>query len=236
MWHSFLPVLPPLAQAVVKISGHGAGPVFLEQLENVDPDPTQIFNRLLTLKKDPPTGRVDSQFPIIFMNEIESTGREWKSFVMRPVMRAEGWGGVRAVQWLRHTVRIVLAGLFIYAGAIKFIQPEVFLADVESYRLLPYWLAWGVALYLPPFEIVCGLALLFPRIRNAGGSILILLMGVFIVAIAVAWIRGLDISCGCFGNSGESANYLWLIVRDLLIVAALFFAGCGTFLHRNKYE
>jgi hypothetical protein len=33
--------------------------------------------------------------------------------------------------------RWVLAGLFIYAGAIKILRPDVFFGDVMSYRLLP---------------------------------------------------------------------------------------------------
>jgi hypothetical protein len=45
----------------------------------------------------------------------------------------------------------------------------------------------------------------------------------FIVAIAAAWLRGLDISCGCFGSSEGETNYLWLILRDLLIVGGLLY-------------
>lgn len=126
--------------------------------------------------------------------------------------------------WFQLLVRLVVAGLFIYAGAIKLLQPDTFLGDIESYRMMPYSLAWLVAFYLPPLEILCGLGLLWSKTRRASASILIGLMLVFIVAIAAAWLRGLDISCGCFGSSEGDANYLWLIVRDLLIVGGLLFS------------
>lgn len=121
--------------------------------------------------------------------------------------------------WAQLPVRIVLAGLFVYAGTIKLLQPDTFLADVESYRMMPYSLAWIVVFYLPPLEILCGLGLLWSKIRMPSAIILIGLMLVFIVAISAAWARGLDISCGCFGTTEGETNYLWLIIRDLLRVS-----------------
>jgi uncharacterized membrane protein len=118
---------------------------------------------------------------------------------------------------------MILTGLFVYAGVIKFIHPDAFLADVESYRMLPYSLAWMVSLYLPPVEIICGLGLWIPKLSRDSASILLFLMLVFIAAISGAWVRGLNINCGCFGSSVNEANYLWLIFRDLLISAALLF-------------
>lgn len=127
------------------------------------------------------------------------------------------------IAWAKVLVRLVVAGLFIYAGAIKMAQPDTFLGDIESYRMMPYVMAWVVAFYLPPFEILCGLVLLISMLRNVAAVLLLLLMIVFTIAIAVAWARGLDISCGCFGASETKTNYLWLIIRDLLIAGALIF-------------
>ena len=127
------------------------------------------------------------------------------------------------ITWIQLIVRVVLAGLFVYAGVIKLIQPGTFLSDIESYRMMPYSLAWLVAFYLPPLEIICGLGLLVPKLCKPSALILLLLMIVFIIAITVAWARGLDISCGCFGGAGEKANYLWLIIRDILFIVALVF-------------
>jgi uncharacterized membrane protein YphA (DoxX/SURF4 family) len=124
-------------------------------------------------------------------------------------------------------VRFVLAGIFIYAGLIKYLHPDVFLVDIEGYRLLPYPLAWVLAFYLPPVEIICGVLLLFSGIyRRSAAVILIVLMLLFMIAILSAWIRGLDISCGCFGAAKNSTNYPLLIIRDLVIFVGLAVVAC----------
>jgi len=131
------------------------------------------------------------------------------------------------ILWANAVVRwlcvLALAGLFVYAGVVKGLRPGVFLGDVESYRLLPYRAAWAVAFYLPPLEIVCGVGLLFGASRGAAAWLLAGLMLVFLVALGAAWARGLEIACGCFGGAGGSGatNYLWLVVRDLLILGGL---------------
>lgn len=137
------------------------------------------------------------------------------------------WPGIFGI--VVHLVRLVLAGLFIYAGAIKLIQPNTFLSDIESYRMLPYSLAWLTSFYLPPLEIFSGLGLLWAGTRRASATILVGLMVVFLFAIVGAWLRGLDISCGCFGTSGGETNYLWLVIRDLLILGGLLFSIRGPF-------
>jgi len=126
------------------------------------------------------------------------------------------------VKILLFFIRLILAAVFIYAGVIKFMTPDVFLADIEGYRLLPYSLAWALAFYLPPFEIVCGMLLLCPSIwHRSAAAALLLLMTVFLLVVLSAWMRGLDISCGCFGKSEVQTNYLGIMVRDLIILGGL---------------
>lgn len=132
-------------------------------------------------------------------------------------------GGFGLAQIANLLVRVVLAGLFIYAGVIKLMKPDLFLVDIESYRLVPYSLAWLTAFYLPPLEIICGLSLLLPRLYQPATLILLGLMLVFLIAIISAWARGLDISCGCFGVTADATNYVWLVGRDFLFLIALLF-------------
>jgi hypothetical protein len=50
-------------------------------------------------------------------------------------------------------------------------------------------------------------------------------MCVFIAALASAWSRGLDISCGCFGRENATADFPLLLARDgALLLAALAIA------------
>ena len=123
---------------------------------------------------------------------------------------------------LSAAVRVLLAAVFVYAGATKMGDPAAFAQDVMAYRLLPGAVSHVLAYYLPWLEIVAGLALLAPRWSRAGATVLATLMAGFTVTLASAWWRGLDITCGCFGGAGK-ADYGWLIAHDLLLLAGLAF-------------
>ncbi len=126
---------------------------------------------------------------------------------------------ITAVEWI---LRLVMGGIFVYAGIIKILAPDEFLIAVQSYHILPYSLAVATAFYLPWLELFCGLALWFRTAYRGSLSILIVLTIVFAVFIVSGWVRGLDIACGCFGTTDLSgANYLWLLTRDALFFLAL---------------
>lgn len=118
-------------------------------------------------------------------------------------------------------LRIGIGGLFVYAGAVKALDPVLFLKDIESYRLLPYVPAVLTALYLPYLELVAGVCVIFKKLDRGALGVLMGLVVVFILALVSAWARGLDVSCGCFGTRGAGANYPWLLTRDLFILAAI---------------
>jgi uncharacterized membrane protein YphA (DoxX/SURF4 family) len=120
--------------------------------------------------------------------------------------------------WLSRILHLLLGGIFVYAGVMKAARPLVFLDDVRSFALLPDPYAALLAMFLPWLEIFAGVAVITGRMRKGG---LLLLTGsllVFLLAIGIAWARGTDIRCGCFGGNVESSSYLTLIVRDLLLL------------------
>jgi uncharacterized membrane protein YphA (DoxX/SURF4 family) len=117
------------------------------------------------------------------------------------------------------SLRLSLAGIFLYAGGIKALHPQEFVRDLENYHLLSYPLAVGMALYLPWVEFICGIAILLPRWTHAATWLLMCLMLLFIAALAQGWLRGLNISCGCFGN--YSGGILWPLGRDLILLTML---------------
>ncbi|PYI74897.1 MAG: hypothetical protein DMF01_09095, partial [Verrucomicrobia bacterium] len=53
----------------------------------------------------------------------------------------------------------VVAGIFIYAGSIKALDPVQFANDIDNYKILPWPISVALAFYLPWLEIFCGLAL-----------------------------------------------------------------------------
>lgn len=115
-------------------------------------------------------------------------------------------------------IRLVIGGLFVYAGAIKVLNPASFSLEISHYRLLsPFWSS-ALAVYLPWLEIICGVLVIFRKRISSALSILFVLVAIYMIALGSAWSRGLDISCGCFGNTLEPANYMKLMARDVLFL------------------
>lgn len=129
-----------------------------------------------------------------------------------------GRAKVAVVILLRWTV----AGVFLYAGVLKALDPAEFAAQVDRYRLLPYMLSCAVGVYLPWLEILAGVALAAGIWRS--GAVLLLrgMLVVFFIALSCAWARGLDIACGCFGLSGNKSNYPASFLIDVGLLAALW--------------
>jgi putative oxidoreductase len=118
-------------------------------------------------------------------------------------------------------LRLLLGGLFIYAGIGKIWNPMGFSADIDNYRMLPYLLVTLMASVLPWVEVLCGLLIIFGRWLSGASLILIMLNVVFIIAIASAMARGLDIDCGCFSAAGNASRVgVQRLLEDALFLAA----------------
>lgn len=131
--------------------------------------------------------------------------------------------------WVSFVCRIILGAVFLYAGAIKIVDPEGFARVVGNYRILPDLLVNPTAVILPWVEIAAG-CLMIMGIWIEGASLLTGgLLIVFFFALCASLIRGLDISCGCFSTSAEAHRITWsFLVRDLLLLAMaafVFFTG-----------
>ena len=110
--------------------------------------------------------------------------------------------------------RLILSGVFFVSGVLKLVDLFAAQQAVAGYALLPEWALWPATLLLPWAEIVAAVGLWVPWVRSAARVLLAMLLLVFLVAIVSAWVRGLDITCGCFGGT-DTANYPWLVTRDL---------------------
>ncbi len=129
--------------------------------------------------------------------------------------------GRRLTLW--RIVDLIIAAVFIYAGAIKALDPVQFAHDIDNYKILPWTVGVGLAFYLPWLEIFCGLALILRRLYLGGLSILTALIAVFLGATIAAKFRGLDITCGCFGHASQHWNFSVHLALDLLLLVALIF-------------
>lgn len=116
--------------------------------------------------------------------------------------------------------RLLLGGVFIWASVDKILHPAGFAKAIHDYRILPIALVNLAAITLPWVEALAGVLLIAGIWVRAGALVLSVLLGVFLIAIAAALARGLDITCGCFSVSAEGARIAWdLLVRDVALLA-----------------
>jgi len=137
----------------------------------------------------------------------------------------------RAIIWIG---RLVLGGVFAYAGVSKLIFPNThlwpwfvlkfsivmnlssFATQVESYNLLSSQASSFVAHTLPFVEIVLGLLLLIGWRLRVWASLASVLMLGFLFAVTRAYLFHMDINCGCFGTPEKLTG--WTVIRDSAFV------------------
>jgi putative oxidoreductase len=126
-------------------------------------------------------------------------------------------------QYLPIAVRILLGATFIYAALLKIADPVAFAGSVAAYKILPYFASYLTAAVLPFVELSCGL-LLVCGYRVRGGALIIGAMNlVFMIALSVAILRGLDIDCGCFKQGGAKTTPWTALLRDTVFLAMTVF-------------
>ena len=125
------------------------------------------------------------------------------------------------VSLVMRVMAIAIGLVFIYAGAVKVIDPIEFARDIDNYKMLPWQVSVALALYLPWLEIFCGIGLITRILFRGSVLIVTALTALFIVATIIAKARGLDISCGCFGHASKYLNFSWHLVLDFVLLIGL---------------
>jgi uncharacterized membrane protein YphA (DoxX/SURF4 family) len=110
--------------------------------------------------------------------------------------------------------RLTLAIIFFYAGIEKIINPGDFAVAIYNYQLLPDCAINLSAIFLPWLEVFIAASLVAGIYTRGATLISALLFLTFATALTINLLRGLDISCGCFGVSSGNINWLYL-ERDL---------------------
>ncbi len=121
--------------------------------------------------------------------------------------------------------RLVLGGLFIYAGAVKVFDPLDFAQNIRNYRLVGQSLSFIAAAVLPWLEILAGAALAAGIWKRASALIITGLLVFFILLTLVTIARGLDVECGCFGALSRKSGF-GVVFEDL---GMLFMGLCLLF-------
>lgn len=117
--------------------------------------------------------------------------------------------------------------MFLASAVGKIADPASFADSVAAYRILPNFLINPFAMVLPWVEVFIGLSLINGVAVSGGALLAIALNFVFLVAVASAMARGLDIECGCFTVAKSKVGWE-LMARDLILLGMslmLFFGN-----------
>jgi putative oxidoreductase len=125
-----------------------------------------------------------------------------------------------AKRYLVFGLRLILAGLFLYAGAGKILAPYHFAAAIQAYQLFPQFLVGLAAVFIPWLEVVSALALLGGCKPRSALFILGTLIILFMATIALTMARGLDIDCGC-GLLADRPVGWPVLAEDALLLALI---------------
>jgi putative oxidoreductase len=133
----------------------------------------------------------------------------------------------RVVNFIRAFVRIVLGGLFLFAGATKAYDPGAFAIEIQRYNLIPWFPGALAAVYLPWLEILVGALLIVKRFERGALLLITCLLLLFTFALASATFRGLGIDCGCFGKAFTATGTIFPLVRNVVLLAGAGFLWRG---------
>src|SRR6202158_2289292 len=153
----------------------------------------------------------------------------------------------RAIIWFG---RLVLGGIFVYAGFFKRLIPNThlwpmfvlrfsismnissFAQQVESYKMISPEASQVVAHTLPFVEIMLGLLLLIGwRLRIWATAITAIMVG-FLAVVTPGCVLHMDINCGCFGTPEKLDGMT--VVRDGPFTALAWFMTIFGFMEARE--
>ena len=103
-------------------------------------------------------------------------------------------------KYLLLLIRLFLGFIFLFAAVFKIADVDTFAQSINNYKLLPDILNNLTAIILPWIELSAAFLLIFGVSVKENSAIISALLIIFIAAIFISLLRGLDIECGCFGT------------------------------------
>jgi len=101
-------------------------------------------------------------------------------------------------RWLPFLLRVLLGALLLWAAVSKLANPREFLESLDDYKLpLSHSLLQYAAIALPWVEFLCGLLLVANVWTKPALALSAALFFAFALATGQAWVRGVDLACGC---------------------------------------
>jgi uncharacterized membrane protein YphA (DoxX/SURF4 family) len=122
------------------------------------------------------------------------------------------------MNWVILALRVAIGAIFIVAGVSKLGHADVFAAQIAGFRLLPEVVIAPMATVLPFLEILLGGYLILGLFTRTAAWIAVAFFAAFDAAIASAVVRGMTVSCGCFGPNDTTVTTWAEVGRDFVFV------------------
>ena len=140
--------------------------------------------------------------------------------------------------WLENRVdpiellfRIIVGGIFFYAGFLKINDLQSFELSIRNYQILNDPLVSILAITLPPLEIILGISILIKFLYQGALLIACITMSVFIASLLSLIARGIDINCGCLGLN--TSVQIQIMIDILIVLMCIFLMKYGKRITRN---
>ena len=122
------------------------------------------------------------------------------------------------MSWVVLALRLALGAIFIVAGFSKAGHADQFAAQIAGFRLLPQFAIAPLAIALPYLELLLGAYLILGLFSRISAWTAVALLAIFDGAIASAVVRGMTVSCGCFGPTDTTVTTWTEVARDAVFV------------------
>lgn len=118
--------------------------------------------------------------------------------------------------------RFYMAYIWISAGLSKLNQHATVAMTIRNYDIFTGEWSNFLAQIIGPLEIMGGVLLLLGLFLKPANKLAIIVLTLFVIGIGQAWLRGLEIDCGCFETdpteSDGPMNYAVTILRDFFYI------------------
>jgi uncharacterized membrane protein YphA (DoxX/SURF4 family) len=137
---------------------------------------------------------------------------------------------VNKLKYVQITVRLILGGVFLISSYYKLVNPQDFAESIKNYEIFGDIIVYWGTITIPALELIIGLMLISGFWLS---EVFLVTLGLYIIfdfMLVQAYLRGLDISCGCFSPADVSLINVWKFIENAILT---FLAIFGLLIHRK---
>ena len=124
---------------------------------------------------------------------------------------------------------MILGVVFCYAAIDKIVYVDQFARAIYYYHVLPGALVNILAVFMPMVEMLAGICLIIGMWPRGAVTLINVMLVMFLIALTIVYVRGVDINCGCFSLSdrakGSAITLIWRDILMLLMGLQIYFFG-----------